>query len=95
MPNVWGTLLERGLRLFRAQQSQFGEEARPHLCIDKYNRPTPVRRRLNLTKAVRGKLIPTDLVLVMDVKERSLDLFSQYSVFHLFVQCSIYTQKCK
>ena len=29
--------------------SQFGEGARPHLCMDEWNRPTPVRRRLSLT----------------------------------------------
>ena len=39
--------------------SQFGKGARPHLCMDEWNRPTPVRRRLSLTQAARGKLIPT------------------------------------
>ena len=33
-----------------APHSQFGEGARPHLCMDEWNRPTPVRRRLSLTK---------------------------------------------
>ena len=28
--------------------SQFGEEARPHLCVDEWNRPTAIRRRLSL-----------------------------------------------
>ena len=32
-----------------ASHSQFGEGARPHLCMDEWNRPTPVRRRLSLT----------------------------------------------
>ena len=41
--------------------SQFGEGARPHLCMDEWNRPTPVRRRLSLTQAARGKPIPTGL----------------------------------
>ena len=36
--------------------SQFGEGARPHLCMDEWNRPTPVHRRLSLTQAARGKL---------------------------------------
>ena len=36
-----------------APHSQFGEEARPHLCMDEWNRPTPVRRRLSLTQAAR------------------------------------------
>ena len=33
-----------------APHSQFGEGARPHLCMDEWNRPTPVRRRLSLTQ---------------------------------------------
>ena len=28
-----------------APHSQFGEEARPYLCMDEWNRPTPVRRQ--------------------------------------------------
>ena len=33
--DVWGTLLERGLRFCSAApHSQFGEGARPHLCMD-------------------------------------------------------------
>ena len=32
-----------------APHSQFAEGARPHLCMDEWNRPTPVRRRLGLT----------------------------------------------
>ena len=31
--------------------SQFGEGARPHLCMDKWNCPTPVHRQLSLTQA--------------------------------------------
>ena len=63
--------------------SQFGEGARPHLCMDEWNRPTPVRRRLSLTQAARGKPIPTGLAPVSGTKARSLEAFSQYSVFHL------------
>ena len=33
-----------------APHSQFGEGARPHLYMDEWNCPTPVRRRLSLTK---------------------------------------------
>ena len=66
-----------------APHSQFGEEARPHLCMDEWNRPTPVRRRLSLTQAARGKPIPTGLGPVSSTKARSLEAFSQYSVFHL------------
>ena len=51
-----------------APHSQFGEGARPHLCMDKWNRPTPVRRRLSLTQAARGKPIPTGLAPVPGTK---------------------------
>ena len=63
-----------------APHSQFGEGARSHLCIDKWNRPTPVRRRSRLTQAAQGKLIPTGLAPVSGTKARSLEAFSQYSV---------------
>ena len=66
-----------------APHSQFGKGARPHLCMDKWNRPTPVRRRLSLTQAARHKPISTDLAPVRGTKARSLEAFSQYSVFHL------------
>ena len=66
-----------------APHLQFGEGARPHLCMDEWNRPTPVRRRLSLTQATRGKPIPTGLAPVTGTKVRSLEAFSQYSVFHL------------
>ena len=44
-----------------APHSQFGEGARSHLCMDEWNHPTPVHRRLSLTQATRGKPIPTGL----------------------------------
>ena len=66
-----------------APHSQFGEGARPHLCMDEWNRPTPIRRRLSLTQAARGKPIPTGLAPVSGTNARSLEAFSQYSVFHL------------
>ena len=51
-----------------APHSQFGKGARPHLCMDEWNRPTPVRRRLSLTQAARGKPIPTGLAPVSGTK---------------------------
>ena len=59
-----------------APHSQFGEGARPHFCTDEWNRPTPVRRRLSLTQAARGKPIPTGLAPVSGTKARSLEAFS-------------------
>ena len=67
-----------------APHSQFGEGARPHLCMDEWNSPTPVRRRLSLTQAVWGKLIPTGLALVLGIKTRSREVFSQYFAFYLW-----------
>ena len=64
-----------------APHSQFGEGARAHLCMDEWNLPTPVRRRLSLTQAARGKPIPTGLAPVPGTKVRSLEAFPQYSVF--------------
>ena len=71
-----------------APHSQFGEGARPHLCMDEWNRPIPVRRRLSLTQAARGKPIPTGLAPISGTQTRSLEVFSQYSVFicDLFIQ---------
>ena len=66
-----------------APHSQFGERARPHLCMDEWNRPTPVFKRLSLTQAARDKPIPTGLAPVLATKTRSLEAFSQYSAFHL------------
>ena len=66
-----------------ATHSQFGEGARPHLCMDEWNRPAPVRRRLILTQAARGKPIPTGLAPAPGTKARSMEAFSQSSVFHL------------
>ena len=66
-----------------APHLQFGEGARPHLFLDEWNRPTPVRRRLSLTQAARGKPILTGLAPISGTKARSLEAFSQYSAFHL------------
>ena len=67
-----------------ASHLRFGEGARPHLYMDKWNRPTPVHRRLSLTQAVRGKPISRGLALVLGMKTRSLEVFLQYSAFHLW-----------
>ena len=58
-----------------APHSQFGEGARSHLCMDEWNRPTPIRRRLSLTQTARGKPIPTGLAPVRGTKARSLEAF--------------------
>ena len=67
-----------------APHSQFGEGARPHLCMDEQNLPTPVHKQLNLTQAVRSKPISIGLELVVGIKtKRRLEVFSEYSTFHL------------
>ena len=75
-------LLVHGLQ-FAQRCHTCGEGARPHLCMDEWNRPTLVCRRLNLTQAACGKPIPTGLAPVPGTKARSLEVFSQYSVFDL------------
>ena len=67
-----------------APHSQLGEVVRPHLCMDKWNRPTPVCRQLSLTQAAWGKPIPTGLAPVLGTKLQSLEAFSQYSILHLW-----------
>ena len=51
-----------------APHSQFGEEAAPHLYMDEWNRPTPVRRRFSFTQDVLGKPIPRGLGLALGIK---------------------------
>ena len=53
----------------------------PH---SQFGEGTPVRRRLSLTQASRGKPIPTGLEPVPGTNARSLEAFSQYSAFHLW-----------
>ena len=71
-----------------APRSQFGEGARPYLCMDEWNRSTPVRRRLSLTQAARGKPIPTGLASVPSTKARSLQHLhsTSFSICDLSIQ---------
>ena len=52
---TWSAVCSAALHL------QFGEGARPHLCMDEWNRPTPVLKQLSLTQAAWDKPIPTGL----------------------------------
>ena len=71
-----------------APHSQFGEGARPHLCMDEWNRPTPVRRRLSLTQAAWGKPIPTGLAPVQAQKHGAWKHFhsTPFSICDLSIQ---------
>ena len=71
-----------------APHSQFGEGARPHSCMDEWNRPKPVRRRLSLTQAARGKSIPTGLAPVRAQKHGAWKHFhnTPFSICDLSVQ---------
>ena len=51
-----------------APHSQFSEGAAPHLCMDEWNRPTPVRRRFSFTQDVLGKPFPRGLGLALGIK---------------------------
>ena len=45
--------VKRGLRFVQRRHTRNSVKgARPHLCIDEWHHPTPVRRRLNLTHTV-------------------------------------------
>ena len=68
--------------------SQFGEGARPHLCMDEWNRPTPVLRRLSLTQAAWSKPIPTDLASVRAKKDGAWKHLhsTPFSICDLFIQ---------
>ena len=72
-----------------APHSQFGEGARPYLCMDEWKRPTPVHRRLSLTQAAWGKPIPISLALVPGTKHGA------WKHFHntLFSICDLSIQK--
>ena len=59
--------------------------------MDEWNRPTPVCRWLSLTQAAQGKPIPTSLAPDQGTKARSLEAFSQYSIFI----CDLSIQKCE
>ena len=63
-----------------APHFKFGEGARPHLCMDEWNCPTSVLRRLGLTQAAWD--IPTGLAPISGTKARSLEALSQYFAFH-------------
>ena len=71
-----------------APHSQFGEGARSHLCMDEWNRPTPVLRRLSLTQAARGKPIPTGLAPVSGQKHGAWKHFhsTPFSICDLSIQ---------
>ena len=67
-----------------APHLQFGEGARPHLCMNEWNHPTPVLKGLSSTHAARGKPIPTGLVPVLGTKTRILEASLQYTAFNLW-----------
>ena len=66
-----------------ALHSQFNEGARPHFCMDELNRLTPVCTRLNLTRAIRDKPIPTGEVLILSMKAQNFNVISQHLAYHL------------
>ena len=73
-------LLRDEAHVITAPHWQFGEGARTpfvHGRMELLN-----TSRLSLTQAARGKPIPTGLAPVPGTKTRSLEAFSQYSVFH-------------
>ena len=74
-----------------APHSRFDEGARPHLCMDEWNRPTPVHRWLSLTQAARDKPNPTGLAPVSGTKHGAWKYFhsTPFSIFDLYFLCCI------
>ena len=71
-----GHAIRRSAICLAAPHLQLGKGAIPHLYMDKWNRPTPVLKRLSLTQVARDKPIPT-------IPAPVLEEFSQYSAFDL------------
>ena len=69
-----------------APHSQFGEGARPNLCMVEWNRLTPVRRRLSLTQA--AGVSPSGMAPVSGTKHGSWKHFkcTPFSICNLFTQ---------
>ena len=63
-----------------APHSQLALEAKPHLCINERNLPTPVRRRFSLTQAGLGRSIPAGGKRTLQMKSWSLDEFASQSL---------------
>ena len=90
VPDVLGTLLRRGLRFVQGRHTR-NWVSKPDPIFPWTNGicPTPVRRRLTLTQAVWGKLIPTSLVLVMGIKHEAW-MYSQSTSRFI---CNLSTKK--
>ena len=67
-----------------APHSQAADKAIPHLRVSERNRPTPIWRRLNLTHAGLGNLIPGGVALTSLINAWSLEAFSRHSMLHLY-----------
>ena len=90
--NPWHPLVARYNGLSRttraairsyAPLSQIG--ASLHLCIDDWNLPTPVQRRLSRIQASLGKPMPRDVLLGLEQRGVALNDFQSTS-------CLIYSQ---
>ena len=68
-----------------APHSQVAVEAIPHSCVSDRNRPTPVRRRLNLTHAGLGKLISGGVGLTSFINVWSPKVFSRHSMLYIYI----------
>ena len=62
--------------------SQAAEGAKPHLYIFDWNRPTPVRRCLNLTPTDLSSLVPSGVGKTHVIDVWSLVILSFHSLFH-------------
>ena len=79
-----------------APHSQCGDGARPHLNMDEWKRPTPIRRRLSLDQDVLGRLIPCGLELTLGMTARTLEVLQVVRVpfmFHPLLYADVQSDK--
>ena len=89
----WGTLLERGLRFVQRRRTRNSVKQRDPFVHGRMESPNTSPQSNELNPSCRGKFISTGLALILGIKTRSLEVFSQYSAFHLwFVYSEARTQ---
>ena len=86
--SIWcrcmGTLLPRDLWFVQWYRTRNSVKDRDPVCTTWMNGIAQHQSQANeLNQVVQNKFIPTSLVLLMGMKARSLEVFLQYSVFHL------------
>ena len=92
--SMWCLLYEAAIRTWsavcsQAPHSRFGEGARLYLCMDKWNRPTPVLKRLSLPKLLGTS--PSQQVwhrswTQKHVVRKNFTVYTSLSIYDFFTQ---------